>query len=265
MAIDQTKKDELWSQYQTNLSQAQKEATIARRQADEAAFLRQRQLNQALGGRGLQYSGLQQLGTAQNQAALSQQLNEQALKSTQTQAGLYEQYQQNVTAAEDKQINLYNQLTQQGLASGLTGTELTDYVSKLAAAYGTTLSPEQTTALGATGEVAAPKPFILTGDIELAAKEAEPEKTLSVNAYGKLQGYVTLDGERINVNGYDEAASIYKDYLSKKGMPMDKIEVIASKSFGSYSIDFKFKYNGKTYNRIIDALRDLEKNTSSAE
>lgn len=255
MAIDLNAKEKLWADYQSSLAQAQKEQALARRQADEAALLRQRQMNQALMGRGLQYSGLQQTATAQNQAALSKQLNEQALQNTGAQAGLYQQYQQNLQGVEAQQQSLYTNIMNTALASGLTGTALTDYASKLASGYGTQLTADQLSAITETGTVATPEKFVLTGDIEAEARKWEP---IVAPVTIKGVGHMDMDGQIIKVSSFDDAAEKYKNILKDRGLPMDDISVVANRS-GSGKLEFKFVYNGKTYNKIIDVLKDMQK------
>lgn len=249
------KKNQLWADYQANLAQAQREAALARRQADEAAFLRQRQMNQALYGRGLANSGLQQLGTAQNQISMSQQLNEQAVQQAGVQAGLYQQYQQNLQGAEAQQQSLYTNIMNTALASGLTGTALTDYASKLASGYGTQLTADQLSAITETGTVANPEPFVMTGDMAATAEKWEPT-VAPVNDKGV--GYMVIEGETIKISSFDDAAEKYKNALKSRGIPMDDVTVIASRSLLSGDLNFKFNYKGNTYNKIVDVLKAME-------
>lgn len=267
------KKNQLWADYQANLAQAQREAALARRQADEAAFLRQRQMNQALSGRGLANSGLQQLGTAQNQISMSQQLNEQAVQQAGVRSGLYQQYQQNLSAEETRQADLYNQITQQGLATGLTGTELADYVSNLSSAYGVTLSEAQKASITSTADVAV-APTKISGSF--GSWEPSIERVTNRDTG---EGSFTFDdgsgAKKIEVSSYEDAANKYKEalkrrYAGNEGVLkfLDKVEVIASSDAGlgihlgfGKGYNFKFSYNGKTYERLqqlVDAYNKGE-------
>ena len=260
MAIDISKKEQLWKDYQTNLAQAQRESELARRQADEAAFLRQRQMNQALMGRGLAGSGLQQLTQAQGQLQLSQQLNQQAAQGAGTRAGLYQQYQQNLGAAEQQGQQVYSTIMNTALASGKTGQDLTDFANVLAKGYGATLTAEQLGAIEATGEATQP----LSSEI-IKANAWEPffEKVRNRNTG---EGSFKLFGINYDVTNYAEAAKVYKNALMNKyknDPNLSKIEVsavgqgpdarILIGATSGYNFSFKTT-DGRVFDKLQDAI-----------
>lgn len=246
-----TEQPQLWTDYQNNLRQAQREAELARRQADEAAFLRQRQINQALLGRGLAGSGLQQLTQAQGQLQLSQQLNQQAASDAATRAGLYQQYQQLQAAEVAQNQSSFEKIMNTALAMGDTSSE---NLQKIAGGYGVTLSDEQLTTAQTLGGGITTSDSI-TNDILALSRKWEPT-TSAVTRTGA--GEVMIDGVLHKFNTLEEASSIYKSVLTNRGIPMDQIEVIAEKSPLTSKLEYKYVIDGKTFGKLVDALNYIK-------
>lgn len=164
--------------YRAIIENSRQQAELARKQTEDLALSRARNLQQNLASRGLLGTGVQQLGDVQNQILLSGELNKQALSSAASESQLMYQMMSEKDAVNQNYSDLKKNIQGTALSlasSSMNEQDVKDLVTNLFNTYG--YAPESNDIQNISSVVSR---YISSHPTELADSSADVSSVLSI-------------------------------------------------------------------------------------